>query len=115
MTLGQDVNEDLLYVKFTPKDDVLNLLISISLLWVVVCETLQSKVFWEEFEDTKGVMRIRKSKKNRQYNFDRTWNEPLIAIWAWKIVLFDEIQAMKAAIFVLDGVHIARSCLAHDQ
>ena len=31
-------------------------------------EKLCSRVFQEEFEDTKGVIRIRISKKNRQHN-----------------------------------------------
>jgi hypothetical protein len=30
--------------------------------------TVQTFFFIEEFEDTKGVIRIRKSKKNRQHN-----------------------------------------------
>jgi hypothetical protein len=29
---------------------------------------MSSSSIWEEFEDTKGVIRIRKSKKNRQHN-----------------------------------------------
>jgi hypothetical protein len=41
-------------------------------------------------------------------------NVIVIVIWTWQIVLF-EIQAMKAAIFFLDGVNIARSYLSHDQ
>ena len=32
------------------------------------CCPLKVEYFGEEFEDTKGVIRIRKSKKNRQHN-----------------------------------------------
>ena len=34
--------------------------------------------FIEEFEDTKGVMRIRKSKKNRQHNDQKKKGQPTI-------------------------------------
>ena len=31
--------------------------------------------FQEEFEDTKGVIKIRKSKKNRQHNGQKKWDK----------------------------------------
>jgi hypothetical protein len=37
-----------------------------------------SSILWEEFEDTKGVIKIRISKKNRQHNgqkYKRTNND----------------------------------------
>ena len=35
-------------------------------LWIVLL--IYNDAFQEEFEDTKGVIRIRKSKRNRQHN-----------------------------------------------
>jgi hypothetical protein len=37
-------------------------------VWQNTCVLKQENMIKEEFEDTKGVIRIRKSKKNRQHN-----------------------------------------------
>ena len=36
--------------------------------FVDLCTFSSAIVFWEEFEDTKGIIRMCKSKKNRQHN-----------------------------------------------
>jgi hypothetical protein len=41
---------------------------SIIVLWTPFHNTSVGMLFLEEFEDTKGVIRIRTSKKNRQHN-----------------------------------------------
>ena len=41
---------------------------SLCLIEFEICSRINFRYNWEEFEDTKGVIRIRKSKKNREHN-----------------------------------------------
>jgi len=36
----------------------------------------------EEFEDTKGIIRIRKSKKDRQHNGRKKWNKSRVHLFS---------------------------------